>query len=210
MLPRWLRAISPKKEGETRQGGASIADPRQASAPIGTPHNHALTTVGALASTQISCVDAHHQGPSEDIGTPRLLGCGVRPLLFVPMDDPAIPPERYKTLRFLPYSEIAEAFVEWMLTDPRTAYLIGWPIAAYEVWTLAEEVFCPATKIAIESRNNFFAALAKRPEVNRTRNKRVRNDAGGWSKTTVYRFLTSDQRAEREVKLSANRVGFIQ
>lgn len=176
------------------------------SAGIGSPLNAAPTPRGELAqapsaesgASQLTSASVGNlrQRVSADIGTPRrLLEQDVGCFEFVPHDDANIPPERYQWLRFLTYDEIADEFVKWMQTSPRTAFLLGWAITVEELWNIAYDVFQYETYIVIESRNNFLSALAKRPDVKRVRNKRVRSDRDDrrWEKTTVYRFLTAEQ-----------------
>lgn len=199
MLPRWLQTFSSKEEGYARQGAASVGDPRQVSAPVGTTHNPAFITAGAAAPTQNICVDAS-QIASAGVGmSRRLLQEDVSiEYSFSPPDEVEIPPDLYRLLRFLTPDEIAKAFVEWMQTETRTAHLIGWPVTVDDVWKLAK-LFGRESYIVIESRNNFQEALANRPEVKRMRNKHRPHGAG---KTTVYRFSAADEQIARSERQS--------
>jgi hypothetical protein len=130
--------------GTSRQIGSSRKDEvlPQASAGVGTPQRQSSDSGMPKAVA------------SADIGLPRrLLEEDLGSFAFTPHDDEKIHPDRYQLLQFLSYGEIADEFVKWVQSSPRTAFLRGWPVTVDEVWDLASSVFQYETYITIESRN---------------------------------------------------------
>ncbi|MBS0240152.1 MAG: hypothetical protein JSR89_17190 [Proteobacteria bacterium] len=213
----WLPSFTTKPKIEAYHA-TTLAVPHRVLAPVttgftdlsaglGTPEYLAEIPIDAVPPAALQgigtgrpaeAMDADAGMASAPAKSRRLLEDEIGSLALAPHDDARISPDFYKKIRFLDYPKIAEEFAAWMMSSPRTAFLIGWPITVDELLDIAHGAFQEETLIVIESRNNFLEALAKRPEVRRE-NKRVRSDRDDrrWDKKRVYRFLTADQIAHQ-------------